>query len=725
METVDGPDTFAGINKSDLKCALCSKPYNKPKYLDCLHYFCLKCLKNWVKKNNGVLKCPTCHATHEVPEGGVQKFPTNGVMRGLVDHMTSLGKADPQLCSNCTNEAGHYCTDCDYFYCEACTNLHMHAKQTSMHTVITLVEYKNLGPFKQLATKQLNCKDHNMNLKLYCEKCKKSVCFQCATVEHKSQEHVIKEGTQAFKEFITKASEQLTMSEAKESNLGEIEEKLKSTQASLLGNKEHCRTAVEDHFGSLQKLLDAQKQERLRELDEIFDKDIELKKDQLEEIDSTKIQLGSTRELIKILMKSPNISLTLMNSDMISSRIDTLLAFQMNADSTHSTWKFFPVNTVQEQLQHGHIGKIKYISPALSTIDNVEDVRIFVGEKLSVTLTTKDNDGEVCYDEPTKVTAKMTSTSGEENILEVTDNKNASYEVHGTCTAAGEWMLSVLIDSQCIRGSPWKMNVVKSGFQSVTDLRDFCNHGELHNINVIDKAIFACFSRNRNIAKICKGGIQLIDLGYLRGAKVLSLCGGISGEIVLACHDSNKGRILVCKQDGTFVKEFDNLTIGRVQGMMVNKDDQIYIPDNDRNCVLKVSLSGELLAKIPSESRSDVLKFPKGVAIMEDGSLLVCSYWNNQVVMFDKNGVFVKVFVDTGEDIDGKVYSPYSVAVDKQGNVVVGSLQRLQLFSKDGQFIKRIDDNSHVLHCPGSIICRRRQVIIADKGNASVCVYNY
>ncbi|XP_071950931.1 E3 ubiquitin-protein ligase TRIM45-like [Antedon mediterranea] len=729
MSSDEELETFAGISMNALKCSLCNKHFNKPKFLTCLHTFCLKCLKNWVKKNNGVLECPTCHAPHDIPEGGIQKFPTNGVMRGLVDHMTGMQKTEPQLCSTCPSEATDYCTNCDYFYCEACVAIHKHAKKTNMHTVITLQDYKDLGAEKQLAHKILFCKEHNqVDLKLYCEKCQVSICIECAHVQHKNQEHVIKDGSQVFKEFVTNASQKLIESEAKEAELRQTEDKLKLVKTSLLQNKENCHVAIQEHFGAIQRLLDAQKAENLKELDEIFDGDINRTNHQLREVDSIIIQLQSTRELTQNLVKSPNVTLALMNANMISSQVGVLLKFKMDVQPVDdAAWKFFPVNTFREELQSGHVGKIKHISPDLSTID-ITNSRVLSGENVSFTLTTKETHGEKCYDNANNITSKMTSPSGDDINLDVVDNENGTYAISGSsCDVPGEWKLTVLIGSQIVGGSPMKVNVVESGFQSATCLKDYCNQGELHNINVIDKAIFACFSRNRNIAKLSKNGVELIDMRYIGGSKVLSLCGGNPGEIICACHDitSHEGRIIVCEHDGTFIREFKGIKLGRVQGMMAVKDNEIYIPDNDKNCVLRVSLSGQLLAKIPSGSPSDVLKFPKGVAVTQDGHLLVCSYWKNQVVMFDKSGVFIKVFVDKGEDTDGKVYSPYSVAVDEQDNVVIGSLHRLQLFSKDGVFVKRIDDDKHMLYCPGSIICKKRQVIAADKRNASICVYNY
>ena len=45
------------VLKEDNTCSICLELFYKPSKLPCGHYFCIKCLKNWIEKNRA---CPNC-----------------------------------------------------------------------------------------------------------------------------------------------------------------------------------------------------------------------------------------------------------------------------------------------------------------------------------------------------------------------------------------------------------------------------------------------------------------------------------------------------------------------------------------------------------------------------------------------------------------------------------------------------------------------------------------
>ncbi|CAF4010601.1 unnamed protein product, partial [Rotaria sp. Silwood1] len=45
---------------SELKCAICTQPFQNPTNLPCQHTFCQHCIKAWLKSNTS---CPTCRRT--------------------------------------------------------------------------------------------------------------------------------------------------------------------------------------------------------------------------------------------------------------------------------------------------------------------------------------------------------------------------------------------------------------------------------------------------------------------------------------------------------------------------------------------------------------------------------------------------------------------------------------------------------------------------------------
>ena len=61
---------------SGSECTICSDPYDNPKFLNCGHSFCCKCLQGWARGAKAVT-CPECRAELSLPEDGVAGLPTN------------------------------------------------------------------------------------------------------------------------------------------------------------------------------------------------------------------------------------------------------------------------------------------------------------------------------------------------------------------------------------------------------------------------------------------------------------------------------------------------------------------------------------------------------------------------------------------------------------------------------------------------------------------------
>lgn len=58
---------------ADNTCTICLDMFYKPSKLPCGHYFCIHCLRNWMKKNR---ICPNCRA--EIPEDFTPKVLSFG-----------------------------------------------------------------------------------------------------------------------------------------------------------------------------------------------------------------------------------------------------------------------------------------------------------------------------------------------------------------------------------------------------------------------------------------------------------------------------------------------------------------------------------------------------------------------------------------------------------------------------------------------------------------------
>ena len=87
---------------------------------------------------------------------------------------------------------------------------------------------------------------------------------------------------------------------------------------------------------------------------------------------------------------------------------------------------------------------------------------------MSVTITTKDKDGELCKTGNAYITAELSTPDGSVADGEILDNKNGTYEFLYTVQKEGDFTLSLRLYDQHIRGSPFKLKVIRSADVSPT-----------------------------------------------------------------------------------------------------------------------------------------------------------------------------------------------------------------------------------------------------------------
>src|SRR5215469_1226045 len=97
-------------------CSICFDTLNKPKALPCLHTFCLQCLVKYghveCKDDPGdELPCPLCRQLFIIPDGGLDKLPTNFFIEYMLNTSCRNSSATVAGCQTCVdgNFATKYC----------------------------------------------------------------------------------------------------------------------------------------------------------------------------------------------------------------------------------------------------------------------------------------------------------------------------------------------------------------------------------------------------------------------------------------------------------------------------------------------------------------------------------------------------------------------------------------------------------------------------------------
>ena len=132
--------------------------------------------------------------------------------------------------------------------------------------------------------------------------------------------------------------------------------------------------------------------------------------------------------------------------------------------------------------------------------------------------------------------------------------------------------------------------------------------------------------------------------------------------------DGGNHRIAVFSQEGELVRTFElmeerkgNIKLHIPYGIGIPPDGHhIYVSDHSKHCIHVFAFDGQYVRHFGTGQ----LKFPRGLTVTSDGSVLVADRSNNRIAVFDKKGEFIHSF---------PIESPTSVTVDSRGNLMVTS----------------------------------------------------
>ncbi|XP_022086296.1 E3 ubiquitin-protein ligase TRIM33-like [Acanthaster planci] len=208
MATSATAEVLEQIGERHLKCSICFDRFNEPKLLNCIHSFCLKCLKNLreIQPMGTVkIKCPLCRRYTELERNKVDDLPTNITLSALVEefaiHEQLLKSQGSEInCQSCEekNQAILFCTDCTCFLCKDCQKVHERLPGSKSHKIYTMAQLQSGEiAYKSKLREEPKCDKHpDQNLNIYCNTCEQLICTTCSVLKH--QKHSCADITEAF-----------------------------------------------------------------------------------------------------------------------------------------------------------------------------------------------------------------------------------------------------------------------------------------------------------------------------------------------------------------------------------------------------------------------------------------------------------------------------------------------------------------------------------------------
>uniref|UniRef100_A0A2C9MA70 Tripartite motif-containing protein 2-like n=1 Tax=Biomphalaria glabrata TaxID=6526 RepID=A0A2C9MA70_BIOGL len=803
---------FWGSNINLLSCAICDHRYKDPKVLPCLHSFCEQCLSNVIPSESLSVTCPVCRQQSILPLDGVAALQNNNFLLNLLKVITS-----PEVCTSCGQLASiptSKCLDCQEILCANCSIKHTNMDNTNnnvggsdhhrdttnkmedapqekkevpgQHHLVLLAEAPTCksnsltnGGSKEVELGAIVCPSHaGSPLKYYCSLCDTAVCETCTQVEHIGHMTVIL--SEAVTEHKTSLASLVSRVRQMTPEVQHAIEEVDAVQEVLCRNKLAAEHRITDLFNEMTSLLEARKKSAIEELSRVSAIKERVLEEQKRSLKKHLTCISSCCDLTEDSLLHGNDTDVVMVKKEMAGKLNDLLACGISLQPETN-----PLIVFDDKDFEGLRETITGIGcvcnnaavPHQTTVGGEAFSNCIVGKASTVTVTTRDRNGDLVKTGFAPITASLSTDKSEERLFPtITDHQNGTYDLTFVLQSPGVYYLSVCMFGLHTKGSPYKIRAVDIGdangngttriprtmavkqkgvkrpsssrSQGSSNRRtnriedDLIirigvkgrNKGEFSNPQGLcyhDERVLVADSNNQTVQIFLPSGECCLKFGTPGRApgkmqRPTGVAVTLNGNYLVADYD-NKW-VSVFNPEGKYVSR---IGIGRLQGpkgIVVDKEGRIIVVDNKSSCVLIFQSNGKLLHKFGSRgNRDDQFAGPHYAAVNENNDIIISDFHNHCVKVFDRDGNFKFCFGSCGEG-NGQFNAPTGVAVDDKGNMLVADWgnSRIQVFDSTGSFLSYVNTASEPLYGPqGLAVASLGVLVVADSGNHCFKYYKY
>ena len=715
----------------NLSCPVCYQLFKKPKYLPCHHSYCEQCLEKMQVQSKII--CPECRKEAIVPPGGVKDLDNNFFINRLVDEFILKRKVEGEAevkCDECGGEdpVVAFCPDCTMFLCHVCNECHKRSFKSRDHGIVPLTELRSKKDVAiQPKPKAMMCKEHDIELLFYCETCDQLVCMYCTVKDHNGHNHdtvkkMVDKHRQELKKVTAPVQQMIKGLSDTHDNIEKMRKKIRQQGDEVNGK-------IDQHYDRVIQKLMKQKEQLKQQVRHTVSQKEKAVTIQLEEVEYAQAEVLSMKELNDAAVEKSSDQEVLSVKKQVIDRMHQITDKYKKVNIPpvqQATMEFVPTKEALPQF-----GLLCSVDPQNCEVVDLPKY-IIKGKETKVTIITKLNNGDCCSRGGSQVSVQL---GGVNDTTQVRDNNDGSYMASFVPQQVGEVKLSVFVNGEQIKGSPysvmvrdytsvnkrckivnndgnmgepWGIAFHKNGMWAVADyskhsvyifdgddqlVRKFGSYGsgsgQFRSPTGIafdsDDHLYVADNSNHRVQKFTIDGkylLQFVGEGSENG-KLNNPRGLAVHNHKLYVADYRNKHISVFQTDGKFHHTIGSGQLGDPYDVTVNGNNQLLVADYAHHCIYTFTLGGDYVGKFGRYGTGrGQLSGPHGVAVDLYGFILVADTWNHRVSIFDKNGNFVHCFGSRGSAI-GQFQYPFGIAVSANGNVYVNDInnKRIQVFS--------------------------------------------
>ncbi len=700
----------------EVSCSVCMTTFTDPKQLPCLHSFCLHCLEGILRTSGrrDIITCPECRRESRVPaSGNLNDLPTNFRINSLLDVLAIKECSTAGVkCGNCDKNSSQssYCFQCSFFWCDFCITGHNIIRTNTGHRVLALKDFEDQD-IEDVLKRPAFCPKpghEKKELEFFCKKCAEPVCNFCVATIHEGHVKILLEEAANERKLEVKSVVESQKEKVKQmkNKISELDENSAKIQAQIATVKESVQQFVDD----MTVVMEAKKQE-------IFNEVENQGKQSLQHLEKQKSEIGNRLKMCETSVEKTETLLRRSTSAEIANldkSLNTIFPEGVNNegeqvdDDLKGLGRFIFVRneTLMDKAVTEGIGSFKtFLSKTKAHQSSAEGKGISeatVGLEAQLVLTTRNVEGEQCYEERDSVTVDIRNPQGHDcsTKARVQDNRDGTYKVSYFAKETGKFEASVKVNKTHVRGSPYDVQVKPRQYRPVLSFGQEGSSAEQLSkpwgvaVNERNEIVVTETGNNR-VSVFSSNGTFLRSFGK-KGDKQgeLNFPSGIAFDInneKILVVDGINHRVQLFSEQGEYLSTFGEQgsldhQLQYPHGLSVNNDRNVIIADSNNKLIKIFSPGGQFLYKIGGKGS---FTFPCH-CIQYDKYLIVSDSHEHCVNVFDQEGRFLHKFGKIGNR-DGEFNTPRCLSVDKAGHLMVCDKgnDRIQVFELSGKFVTK------------------------------------